>query len=73
MLAQAIRRLAVDRAERARMGRESRAWVVQNWSMELMAKRTLDLYCSCLDGGRKAAGSSGRAPDYTNCQGDPAT
>ena len=49
ILADAIGQLAADYRQRAAMGAEGRKRAVQNWSLELMAKRTLELYYTCLD------------------------
>lgn len=48
LLAEAIQQLAADGDRRASMGSESRKRAVRNWSMQLMAKRTLKLYQACL-------------------------
>jgi glycosyltransferase involved in cell wall biosynthesis len=48
ILAEAIRRLGADCHLRAAMGKEGRRRAVRNWSMELMAQRTLKLYDACL-------------------------
>jgi glycosyltransferase involved in cell wall biosynthesis len=48
MLAEAITRLATDRQRRSVMGGEGRQRAVRNWSIELMAQRTLKLYYACL-------------------------
>ncbi len=47
-LAKAIRRLGVDCQLRSAMGKEGRKRAVRNWSIELMAQRTLKLYDACL-------------------------
>ena len=49
LLAEALRRLAADGERRAAMGAESRKRAIQNWSMEVMSKRTLNLYHACLE------------------------
>jgi len=49
ILANAIGQLVVDYRRRAAMGAEGRKRAAQNWSLELMAKRTLELYYTCLD------------------------
>jgi glycosyltransferase involved in cell wall biosynthesis len=49
MLADAILELAGDLERRLQMGREGRRRAVHNWSMELMAQRTLKLYYDCLN------------------------
>jgi glycosyltransferase involved in cell wall biosynthesis len=68
-LAQAIWHLAADQAQRAQMGREGRRWAVQRYSMELMAKQTLDLYYACLDRSQKSTdpASNDPKPDRTGC------
>jgi glycosyltransferase involved in cell wall biosynthesis len=48
MLAAAIVDLAGDSARRALMGAEARKRAVQDWSIELMAQRTIRLYEACL-------------------------
>ena len=48
MLAEAIVRLATDSRERSTMGSKGRQRAIQNWSIELMAQRTLKLYHDCL-------------------------
>jgi glycosyltransferase involved in cell wall biosynthesis len=52
-LAEAIVLVATDRQRRSVMGAEGRRRAVRNWSIELMAERTLRLYQACL-GGREA-------------------
>jgi len=49
ILAEAIVELAVDRQGRSAMGTKGRNRAVRNWSIELMAQRTLKLYRACLD------------------------
>jgi glycosyltransferase involved in cell wall biosynthesis len=49
-LANALTRLAVDHGLRSTMGRASRERAVRNWSMELMARRTLNFYEACSRG-----------------------
>jgi glycosyltransferase involved in cell wall biosynthesis len=46
LLADAIVQLAMDDRRRSIMGGEGRRRVLQNWSMELMARRTLEFYYS---------------------------
>jgi glycosyltransferase involved in cell wall biosynthesis len=48
-LAEAICRLAADYEGRIAMGGEARTRAIQNWSIELMANRTLQLYYACLN------------------------
>jgi glycosyltransferase involved in cell wall biosynthesis len=48
ILAQAIMRLGADCHLRSAMGKEGRKRATRNWSMELMAQRTLKLYDACL-------------------------
>jgi glycosyltransferase involved in cell wall biosynthesis len=55
LLADAIVQLAINPEKRAAMGSESRRLAVQNWSIELMAKRTLNFYNACLNRGRNDA------------------
>jgi glycosyltransferase involved in cell wall biosynthesis len=47
-LAQAIVRLATDEPARSAMGAEGRRRALRDWSIELMAQRTLKLYGACL-------------------------
>jgi glycosyltransferase involved in cell wall biosynthesis len=56
MLAEAIMRLATNRQQRSEMGLEGRKRAVQNWSIEVMARRTMALYETCLSRLRPAAG-----------------
>jgi len=56
VLAEAIMRLGADCQRRSTMGIEARQRAVRNWSIELMAQRTLKLYYACL--GRVSAGAA---------------
>ena len=55
LLAKAIQQLASDSASRVSMGSESRKRAVQNWPMQLAARRTLMLYQACLGKRHKVA------------------
>ncbi|MBV8357717.1 MAG: glycosyltransferase family 4 protein [Deltaproteobacteria bacterium] len=48
VLAEAIVRLGADRQWCTAIGKEARQRTVRNWSIELMAQRTLKLYYACL-------------------------
>lgn len=59
-LASALGRLAEDGAARAALGAAARTSVAETFSMAAMARRTLELYRSCLAANRGAGSHSGR-------------